>query len=238
MNMNAAIMPLISSIVSFIFAATVLDQFFARRKPYQLIWAIGLFMYFISTGAEFWIEIWGLNEAIYRLWYLFGAIFVAAYLGMGTLYLLAPRRVAHIIMTILLVASFYAIFRVFTASLDLSILHYLSGRAMPQGVRLMTPFFNTFGTVALVGGAIYSAWVFWRRRLMPQRVISNILIAVGAILPAIGGTHIRTGGSLQLFYLLELLGIMIIFTGFLRSREVFGFYRFPLIHGLRQVSVD
>ncbi len=231
-------MPLISSVVSFGFAIIVLDQFFARRKPYQLIWSIGLFMFFLSTGCEFWVEAWGLNETIYRLWYLMGAIFVAAYLGMGILYLLTPRRVAHIIMAILLIASFYAIFRVFTANLDLSALHYLSGDAMPQGVRLMTPFFNTFGTVALVGGAIYSAWVYWRRRFMPHRVLSNILIAVGAILPAVGGTYMRVGGSLQLFYLLELLGIIIIFIGFLRNREVFGLYRFPLIHGFRKVPND
>lgn len=234
--MSIAVFPLISSIISFIFAVAVLDQFLARRKSYQLIWAIGLFMYFISTGTEFWTEAWGLNETVYRLWYLFGAIFVAAYLGMGTLYLLVPRRTGHIIMTILLVVSIYAAFRVFSASLDLSTLQHLSGRAMPQGIRLMTPFLNTFGTVALVGGAIYSAWVFWRRRFMPHRMVSNILIAVGAILPALGGTSMRLGGGLQLFYLLELLGIIIIFIGFLRSREVFGLYRFPLVHGFRKAS--
>jgi hypothetical protein len=228
----------VSCVVSFIFALTVLDQFFARRKPYQLVWTIGLFMYFISTGTEFWVGTWGLNQIIYRLWYLFGAIFVAAYLGMGTLYLLTPRRIAHIIMAILLVASLYAIFQVFTASIDISTLHHLSGVAMPQWIRLMTPFFNTFGTVALVGGAIYSAWVFWRRRHMPHRVISNILIAVGAILPAFGGLHIRFGGTINLFYLFELLGVIIIFAGFLRSREVFGAYRFPLVHGVSRIPDD
>ena len=71
-------LPLASSIVSLLFALTVLDQFFARRKPYQLVWAIGLLMYFISTGTEFWTGVWGLNQTVYRLWYLFGAIFVAA----------------------------------------------------------------------------------------------------------------------------------------------------------------
>ncbi len=236
--MNIAIIPLASSVVSLVFAVTVLDQFFARRKSYQLIWAIGLFMYFISTGAEFLTETWGLNETIYRLWYLFGAILVAAYLGMGTLYLLVRKRVAHTIMAVLLVASFYATFRVFTVNIDLSTIDYLSGSAMPQVVRLMTPFFNTFGTVALVGGALYSAWVFWRRRFMPHRVLSNTLIAVGAILPALGGTLMRAGGSLLPFYLLELLGVIIIFIGFLRSREVFGFYRFPLIHGFSKVATD
>lgn len=227
-----------SSIIALIFAIIVLDQFFAKRKSYQLVWAIGLFMYFISTGAEFWVGAWGLNQVIYRLWYLFGAIFVAAYLGMGTLYLLISRRTAHIIMVILLVVSVYAVFRVFTASIDLSSLQTLSGRAMPTGVRLMTPFLNSFGTIALVGGAIYSAWVFWRRRIMPHRVVSNVLIAVGAMLPAFGGTLMRLTDSLTAFYLLELLGIIIIFTGFLRSREVFGTYRFPLIHGFARMPAD
>ena len=230
--------PLSSAIISFVFAIAVLDQFFARRKPYQLVWTIGLFMYCISTGTEFLTVIWGLNETVYRLWYLFGAIFVAAYLGMGTIYLLARHHIAHIIMGILLIASLYAMIRVFTADIDLSNLQVLSGIAMPRGIRLMTPLFNTFGTVALVGGAIYSAWVFWHRKIMPHRVISNILIAVGAILPAVGGTHMRLSGGLQLFYVFELLGIMIIFIGFLRSREVFGLYRFPLVHGFKKVSTD
>ena len=235
---NAVLIPLASCIVSFIFALAVLDQYLARRKPYQLIWMIGLLMYSISTGTEFWVGTWGLSQAIYRIWYLVGAIFVAAYLGMGTVYLLVPRRIAHTIMAVLLVASCYATFRVFTASIDLSNLHALSGIAMPQGVRIMTPFFNTFGTVALVGGAIYSAWVFWRRRIMPYRVISNILIAVGAILPAFGGLHIRLGGAINLFYIFELLGIIIIFAGFLRSREVFGVYRFPLVHIARGRKIE
>ena len=237
--MSIVIISLISAVISLVFAVIVLDQFLARRKPYQLIWAIGLFMFFIATGTEFWTGLWGLNQVVYRLWYLFGAIFVAAYLGMGTLYLLARRRVAHIIMVILLVASLYAAFRVFTVNIDVSTLEQLSGEAMPLGVRLMTPFFNTFGTVARVGGAIYSAWVFWRHRLMSHRVVSNILVAVGALLPAFGGTLARFGVSPATARpSLELLGIIIIFIGFLRSREVFGLYRFPFIHGFSKVSMD
>ncbi len=235
------VLPLLACVVSLIFAIIVLDQYFARRKAYQLVWAIGLFMFFLSTGSAFWIETWGLNETAYRLWYLFGAVLVAAYLGMGTLYLLVRRRTAHIIMTILLVASFYAVFRVFTATIDLGAISAsgLSGEAMPDEVRLLTPFFNIFGTVALIGGAIYSAWVFWRRRAMPHRVLSNILIAVGAMLPAMGGTLSRFDvSSATAHAILILLGVIIIFIGFLRGREVFGFYRFPLIHGFRRVPDD
>ena len=238
--MSTAVIPLISTIVSLIFAITVLDQWVARRKSYQLVWAIGLFLYFIGTGTEFWMEGWGLNAGIYRLWYLSGAILVAAYLGMGTIYLLMRQRTAHIIMAILGVVTIYAVFAAITADIDsvaLNAMPPLTGEAMPGSVRIMTPFLNSFGTLALVGGALYSAWIFWRRRILPHRVVSNILIAVGAILPAAGGTSMRLGNP-QLFYLFELLGIIIIFLGFLRSREVFGLYRIPLIHGFKRVLAD
>ncbi len=225
--------PLVSAIVSFVFAVTVLDQYFARRRPYQLVWAVGLLMYAVSTFTEFWCGARGISDVPFRLWYLIGAVLVAAWLGMGTIYLLFKRRMAHIIMAVLLAASIYATIRVLTADIDVSSLTTLTGRGvMPTDVRaILTPVFNAFGTVALVGGAVYSAWVFWRRRIMPYRVVSNVLIAVGALLPAAGGIHLSTGGNLLAFYSLELAAIIIIFLGFLRTREVFGLYRFPLIHG-------
>jgi len=234
--MGISIIPLISCVVSFIFGITVLDQYFARRRSYQLVWAIGILMYAVSTGAELAFELGGLNETVLKFWYLFGAIFVAAYLGQGTVYLLARRRTAHIATGILLAASIYAAVSVFTAAVDLNAIEELSGKAFPTSIRLMTPVFNIYGTVTLVGGAIYSAWIFWRKRILPHRVVSNVLIAVGAILPAFGGTIMRFWDTLAVLYLLEVLGIVIIFIGFLRSHEIFGLFRFPLIHGFKKIA--
>ncbi|MBI2919210.1 MAG: hypothetical protein HYY01_14645 [Chloroflexi bacterium] len=220
--MNTVI-PLLSSLVSLVFAALVFDQYRHRHRPYQLVWTVGLAMYAVATFCEFATGGFGLRSGFYRGWYLFGAIYVAAYLGMGTLYLLIPRWVANAIMALLLLASLYALFKVATAPLDLSQLvegDVLRGAALPKGVRLITPFFNVFGTIALVGGAIYSAVVFWLRKVMPHRVMSNVLIAAGAFLPALGGTFSRFGLP-QFLYVLELLGIVVIFLGFLRSSEVF-----------------
>jgi len=96
---------------------------------------------------------------------------------------------------------------------------------------------NVYGTVALVGGALYSAWVFWRKRILPHRVVSNILIALGALLPAIAGSLLKLGTARGApFYVLELGGAIIIFVGFLRTKEVFGLYRFPLVHGFNRVE--
>ena len=39
---------------------------------------------------------------------------------------------------------------------------------------------NVYGTVTLVGRALCSTWIFWRKRILPYRVQSNVLIAVGA----------------------------------------------------------
>jgi hypothetical protein len=235
--MHSAV-PLASAIISFVFAIIVLDQYFARRKPYQLIWSIGLLMYAVSTGCEFWAEARGLTSLTYQVWYLFGAIFSAAYLGMGTLYLLVRRRVVHYILAVMIVLSIYAAVRIFSSSVDIGNAQTLAGisKVMPSDVRILTPIFNVFGTIALVGGALYSAWIFWRKRILPNRMIGNILIAIGALLPVVSGTGTKVAGSFQLSYLFELLGIIIIFIGFLRTREVFGLYRFPLIHGFARVA--
>jgi hypothetical protein len=49
-----------------------------------------------------------------------------------------------------------------------------------------------------------------------HRSIGNVLIAVGAILPAFGGTFSRAGFSGAL-YISEFLGAILIFIGFLRA---------------------
>ncbi|MBI2848777.1 MAG: hypothetical protein HYX88_01420 [Chloroflexi bacterium] len=229
MDLNVSL-PLSSTIISVIFALFVLDQFLERRKPYQLVWTIGLLWYATSAFTEFYGNSQGWNETVYRFWYLIGAFFVAAYLGMGTIYLLTPRKFAHIMMALLLLGSIYAILKVFTASVDAALLpqagEVVTGKALPGSVRILTPFFNIFGAGALVLGAIYSAWIFWRRRILPHRVISNIIIAVGAFIPSIT-SGISRFGMTGAFFLGEMLGVLIIFVGFLISIEVFEQFKIP-----------
>jgi hypothetical protein len=88
-------LPLGSSLLSFVFAVFLLDQWRERRKPYQLIWTIGMLMYGVSAGTEFLGGALGWSEPLYRAWYLTGAVWVAGWLGLGTMYLLAKTRFGY-----------------------------------------------------------------------------------------------------------------------------------------------
>ena len=97
MNVLNVVLPLGSSVLSFAFAAMVFDQWWQRRHAFQLVWAIGLLWYGVSAGCEFVGSAFGWNEILYRAWYLIGALFVAAYLGAGTIYLLSKSRFGYFV---------------------------------------------------------------------------------------------------------------------------------------------
>ena len=183
-----------------------------------------MIFYGIGGFCEGYYGLFGWNPVIFRLWYTFGAILVAAWLGQGTVYLLAKRNWAHIFMVILGIGSVYGIVRIFGAELDPTLmtasLHTgseLSGQAIvTPGVRILTPFFNIYGTIALVGGAAYSAWLFWKKRVLLHRTIGNLLIATGAILPAFGGYFSKRGFASAL-YISEFLGVVLLFFGYIRA---------------------
>lgn len=215
--------PLFSTIVVFVFAFSVFRRWWWRRPAnHLLLWGFGLALYGLGTFAEFYAtRAW--SPTVFRLWYLCGAILTAAWLGQGTVYLLVRRRhVANVLMAILFFVSLFAAFMMWTTPLPgaatFSTAVPLSDQykdILPEGarVRLLTPFFNVYGVIALVGGALYSAYLFWRKRILPHRVLGNVFIAVGALSPAIGGTLARLGRT-EFLYGSELIGAILMFVGF------------------------
>ncbi|OGN85147.1 MAG: hypothetical protein A3H36_03760 [Chloroflexi bacterium RIFCSPLOWO2_02_FULL_71_16] len=103
------VLPLLSSVASFVFGALVFAQWLQRRRSFQLVWAIGLLWYGISAGTEFVGSAFGWSEPLYRTWYLIGAFFVAAYLGMGTVYLLAKTRFGYFVAATLLLGGLFGL---------------------------------------------------------------------------------------------------------------------------------
>ncbi len=229
----------LTAVLSLIAAIFVLDQHLHRPKAYKLLWFLGLLAYGIAATAEAVGAAQGhWSLGIYRTWYFFGGLMVAAYLGMGTAYLMLPRRLAHGIMAVLALATIYGAVRVFTASISADDLHKLVTASteqvvevsnftiMPTDIEVLAPILNISGAAFLFGGALWTAWVFWRKRTMPYRVLSNVLIAIGALAPSILTGLIRLGFTSG-FFLGQLIGVAFILAGFLVSIEIFSVFRVP-----------
>jgi len=210
----------------FVFAAYVLQRYLIRRKLHFLFWGIGLAMFGIASASG---AILGLtwNRWIFFAWYLFGAILTAAWIGHGTVHLLVRKNRAHILTIILLIASVIALLLLLVAVADLDYSKFNSSIPISEQyseimppisngglVRLSTPFFNIYGLIALAGGALWSSYLFWRKRVLPNRVIGNVLIALGALIIASASTLTRLGlGSI--LYIGQLAAAIMMFSGFL-----------------------
>jgi hypothetical protein len=81
------LLPMLTCLLALAFAAIMARRFAKRRQPYYLIWSLGLLWYALADGSEALGAAFGWTPQIYKLWYLTGAIGVAAFLGAGTLYL-------------------------------------------------------------------------------------------------------------------------------------------------------
>jgi hypothetical protein len=104
---STALIHALTTVLAIGFAVLVADQWLRRRQAYQLVWAIGLAWYAIGAGAELLGATAGWSEPVYRVWYLAGAIWVAAWLGLGTIYLLARTRFGFAFAASLLLAGLF-----------------------------------------------------------------------------------------------------------------------------------
>jgi uncharacterized membrane protein len=77
---------------------------------------------------------------------------------------------------------------------------------------------NAGGTMVLAGGALYSAWKLRSAGGSDQRAAGCVLIAVGTVVVALGGTLTRFGRP-EYLYLPMALGIAIIFSGVVLTRQ-------------------
>ncbi|HEY7475318.1 MAG TPA: hypothetical protein VH679_09935, partial [Vicinamibacterales bacterium] len=95
--------------------------------------------------------------------------------------------------------------------------HRLTGRVFGwTWVRRFSPFINLYAVVFLIGGAILSAVRNSGSPATRHRVVANVLIALGAVLPGIGGAATRMGYT-EVLYVTELAGLLLIWAGYRRS---------------------
>jgi hypothetical protein len=208
--------PVVTTVVAIVFATVVLRRYAARRGTHLLWWGIGLVLYGVGTLTEALTTIFGWNEWVFRTWYVTGALCGGAPLAQGTVYLLMKRRVANVLSMALISAIVLGAILVFLSPIDHAAIegHRLSGRALGwQQIRMLSPFINTYAAVFLIGGAVVSALRYRAQPDKRHKYVGNILIAIGALLPGIGGAFTRFG-YVEVLYVTEFIGLLLIFAGY------------------------
>lgn len=218
--------PYFSTLVTFVFMVAVFQRYQKRKGTHLLLWAIGLLLYGLGTLSEVLL---GLTYSpwILKLWYLSGAMLTAAWLGTGTIHLLVRKAgLARVFTWAVGILSLISLLLIVAAPVNavtydvqrLASEQYKDILVRNSWIILLTVLLNIYGTITLVGGAIYSAFLFWRKRVLLYRMLGNIAIAAGALSPALGGTFLRAGHG-DWLYLSEFIGAILMYIGFILATK-------------------
>ncbi len=216
----------LSTLVTFAFALSVFNRYRYKRGPHLLFWGIGLLFYATGTLTTLLLSL-AFNEWVLKAWYLSGAMLTAAWLGQGTVFLLVRKRgVAQALAAGLALVSLLALALVLLAPLTPAAAAFDTGAPVSSQYReilvrsapitVLTILLNIYGTLGLVGGALYSAFLFWRKKVLAERMLGNLLIALGALMPASAGSLLNAG-LIDWHSVSEFLGAVIMYLGFLQA---------------------
>ncbi len=217
--------PLIVAVISLAFGGTVLAQWTRRRRPQQLVWGVALLMAAAASFAFVGFLSDG-SELLFRLYYVFGGLLMAAYLGMGSLYIALDKRVADLVLAALVIVSALGVALILVAPINAATLHavqHTSGagsNVLKPGLWLLPLILlNIFGAAAVIGVALYSAFKVLRRQAPGRFAAANVTIAAGTIIISAAGSAARLG-SPNLFWATMAVGWVVIFAGFLLTTSV------------------
>jgi hypothetical protein len=207
-----ALLPLCAALVALAFAGLLLRSLLRRPSGEKALWATGFLLFSIAAGCEAVSQRAGWSPGLFRTYYLAGGVLTVAYLGAGSAWLLLPKRGRDILLGALLTATAAAVVTVALAPVSRVVLaatahgrppanSALGGHAFLWAVAL-----NTFGSLFLIGGSLYSI-------LRHQRVRANLWIGGGALVVALA-TGLSRAGAYEFVYAGELLGIALMFSGF------------------------
>jgi len=216
MNQTAEYIPIVTTIFSVFFAVEIFVHWRVRRTDYLLWWTIGVITFALGTATESCNVLFGWSLVNFKFWYIVGALLGGFPLAQGSVYLLAPKRFADsttwLFVALILVASICVVLS--PINLPENFNGKLSGSVFAwKWVRYFSPFINVYSVIFLVGGAIYSAEKYAFMKNKQSRLMGNVFIAVGGLLPGIGGSFTRMG-YVNVLFVTELIGLALIYVGY------------------------
>ncbi|HEU5439446.1 MAG TPA: hypothetical protein VFU88_09160 [Ktedonobacterales bacterium] len=246
-----ALFELLAAIAALVAAIFIFDQHLHRPRPHKLLWTLGLLFYGLAALAAFAgaSEHWTVFE--YKTWYYFGGVLTAAYLGLGSFWLLwnktAARVLTGIAVAISVVAGVIVLLAPVSAAAAEKLAHSTTETVtkvsafpvLPGFLAIFAILMNIPGALFLFGGAVWSAWTFLQKKASGYRVASMVLLALGSVFPSFTTGFQRLGFS-GAAALGEFLGALCLLAGLLISLDVFTVFRVPftsiVIHERKQAA--
>lgn len=208
--------PIFTTLLSVYFFIEIFKHYSSKRKQYLLWWMLGVVTFGLGTLSESLHALVGYKELNLRFWYIIGALLGGFPLAQGTVYLLFSKKFAD--RTAFFFVSYIIVAAIFVMLVPISIPEDFDGRLTGKvfewnWVRLFSPLINIYAFLFLVGGAIYSAYKYFKVKNLQYRVYGNAAIALGGILPGIGGSFTRAG-YVEVLFVTELIGLALIYLGY------------------------
>ena len=208
--------PILTTILSLYFFVEILKHYLFRKKKYLFWWMIGVATFGLGTLSESIHTIIGHNEFNLRFWYILGALLGGFPLAQGTVYLLFSKKFAN--QSSLFFISYILIASIFILMAPIKITESFDGGLTGQvfewqWVRFFSIPINIYAFTFLVGGAIYSAYKYSKFKNLIYKVYGNTAIAIGGILPGIGGSFTRAG-YIEVLFVTEFFGLALIYAGY------------------------
>jgi cbb3-type cytochrome oxidase subunit 1 len=207
-----ALLPLCAALVALSFAGLLLRSLLRRPSGEKALWSAGFVLFAVAAACEAVAQRAGWSPGLFRTYYLAGGVLTVAYLGGGSAWLLLPKRARDVLLGGLLTATAAAAVTVALAPVTEGVLAATAHGRPPSNSALGGHAFlwavglNSFGSLFLIGGSLYSI-------LRRQRVRANVWIGGGALIVALA-TGLSRAGSYEFVYAGELLGIALMFSGF------------------------
>lgn len=218
-NLGLEIFPFISFLISAVMAAIMLVRMRRKSRPQEAAWIVAFVMFSIAAGCQVIGDVFGWTALLARIYYVTGASLVVGWLGLGTWLVVVRKDWLRKIGTwVMIFLSGFGIGLVSLSAVNLAALAADGWQALerPLTLTILTIAINSLGTLLLVGGALWSAWVFWRKGIQRGRMIGLFLLAAGALSVAAGGSLTRLGHQ-QYLYIAMAAGIGLMFWGYLKT---------------------
>jgi hypothetical protein len=210
----------LATAVATVFAQATGVRYSRSLAPHQGAWTFALALFALASAALATAASTGWDQGTFRVFFLLGALLNVPWLALGTVYLIAGRRIGDRVRSGLLVFTGVCIGVMFAAPIH-GVIAPFGG--IPVGKdhfgalpRVLAGVGSGVGALVVFAGALYSAVRFARRRVPGTGPLAggNALIALGTLVLSSGGLLQGVIGQDQAFVISLAAGIVVIYAGF------------------------